>query len=140
MGTFYAVLTIISISGKAAIFFKKFIEYRKDNMQVVLPIDPHNHASPTPPIAVNPNNQPQRQRQLTNSQRWNQYLCGNSGTVTLLFAMFLIGQNICRYILNRYASAQLIDIFNQFLVCNVVPLLFYLTNDKLYQHVKSEIF
>ena len=111
-------------------------------MQVVLPIDPHNHASPTPPI-VNPNN-----NCGMNNQRWNHYLCGNSGTITLLLAMFLLiifNYTLSWWILdqlslNKEASTQLKGIFSQFSVCNVFPLILYLTNDKLYQHVKNEIF
>ena len=31
------------------------------------------------------------------------------------------------------------DIFDQFIYCNGIPLIFYLTNDKLYKHVENEI-
>ena len=107
---------------------------------------PHNHVSPTPPIIdspLHPNN-----NCGMNNQRWNHYLCGNSGTITLLLGLFLV--IVCNYTLNwwifdqlslnKEVKAQLIGIFNQFIACNGFPLIFYLTNDKLYQHVKNEIF
>ena len=142
MAIFYVVLIIICVSGKVAILLKKFNENRKDNIQV-LPIDPHNHVSPTPPIVdppLNPNN-----NCGMNNQRWNHYLCGNSGTITLLLALFLI--ILSHYILNWWIldqltlnneeSAQLIGIFYQFIFCNGIPLIVYLTNEKLYKHVKN---
>ena len=112
----------------------------------VLPIDPHNHGSPTPTI-VDPPLCPNNNFGM-NTQRWNHYLCGYSGTLSLLFALFLfIASNyilnwwiLPQLTLNKEASAQLIGIFNQFAACNCIPLIFYLTNDKLYQHVKNEIF
>ena len=114
----------------------------------MLPIDPHNHVSPTPPAPpiidppLNLNN-----KCGMNNQRWNHYLCGNSGTITLLLASFLI--ILSSYILNWWIldpltlnneeSFQLIDIFYQFIICNGIPLIVYLTNEKLYKHVKNEI-
>ena len=143
----YVVLITICLSGKAAILCKKFIENRKDNMQVLPILVPHNHVSSishAPPIIIptlHHNN-----NCGVNNQHWNHYLCGNSGTIILLFAMFLI--IVCNYMmnwwifdqsnLNKDTSAQMIRIFNQFIMCNVFPLMFYLTNDKLYQHVKNE--
>ena len=83
-----------------------------------------------------------------NNQRWNHYLCGNSGTITLLFALILFVAS--NYILNWFIldqltlskeqSAQLMGIFDQFIICNGIPLMVFLTNDKLYNHVKNEIF
>ena len=83
-----------------------------------------------------------------NNQRWNHYLCGNSGTITLLFALILFVAS--NYILNWFIldqltlskeqSAQLMGIFDQFIICNAIPLMVFLTNDKLYNHVKNEIF
>ena len=140
---FYAVLIIICVCGKAAILFKKFNEYRKDKIQV-LPID---RVSPTPPI-LDPPSQPNNNCGF-NNQRWNHYLCGNSGTIILLLALFLIiGCNystlnwwiLHQLTLNKEESAQLHGIFNQFIICNGIPLIVYLTNDKLYKHVKNEIF
>ena len=112
----------------------------------MLPIDPQNHASPIPPIVdppLHPNN-----NCGTNNQRWNHYLCGNSGTITLLLALFLI--ILSHYILNWWIldeltlsneeSAQLLGMFYQFIICNGIPLIVYLTNEKLYKYVKNEIF
>ena len=81
-----------------------------------------------------------------NNQRWNHYLCGNSGTITLLVVVFLI--ILCNYLnwwildqltLSNEESFQFIDTFYQFIVCNGIPLIVYLTNEKLYKHVKDEI-
>ena len=141
----YIVLITICVSGKAAILFKKFNENRKDKIQA-LPIDPHNHESPTPPI-VNPPLNPNNNCGM-NTQRWNHYLCGNSGTITLLLALFLI--LVSNYILNWWILDQLTlnneeieqlhGIFDQFIYCNGIPLIVYLTNEKLYKYVKNEIF
>ena len=105
------------------------------------------HVSPTPPI-VNPPLPSNNNCGIINNQRWNHYLCGNSGTITFLLALFLIV--VCNYILNWWLfdqltlnneeKSQLSGIFNQFIVCNGIPLIFYVTNDKLYQHVKNEFF
>ena len=83
-----------------------------------------------------------------NNQRWNHYLCGNSGSITLLLVMFFLV--ILNYMLNwlildelalnKEAAALLIGIFYEFISCNCIPLIFYLTNDKLYKNVKNEIF
>ena len=121
------------MSGKAAILFKKFNENRKDKIQV-LPITQHK-----PPTA--PNVDPS-----LNNQRWNYYLCGNSATITLLLALFLIlivSVNLVKRFFNE-ESAHMIGIFyyqyiTPFMLCNAVPLIVYLTNDKLYKHVKNEI-
>ena len=116
------------MSGKAAILFKKFNENRKDKIQV-LPII--QHKPPTAPI-VDPS---------LNNQRWNYYLCGNSATITLLLALFLIlivSVNLVKRFFNE-ESAHLIGIFYQFILCDGIPLIVYLTNDKLYKHVKNEI-
>ena len=105
----------------------------------MLPIDPQNHISPIPPIVdppLHPNN-----NCGTNNQRWNHYLCGNSGTITLLLSLFLM--LLSTYILigiYNEESAQLIGIFYQFMHCNGIPSIVYLTNEKLYKHVKNEIF
>ena len=121
------------MSGKAAILFKKFNENRKDKIQVLL-INQHK-----PPTA--PNVDPS-----LNNQRWNYYLCGNSATISLLLALFLIlivSVNLVKRFFNE-ESAHMIGIFyyqyiTPFMLCNAVPLIVYLTNDKLYKHVKNEI-
>ena len=118
MPSFYVVLIIICVSGKATILFKKFNENRKDKMQAATIVDPS-----------------------LNNQRWNYYLCGNSATITLLLALFLIlivSVNLVKRFFNE-ESAHLIGIFYQFILCDGIPLIVYLTNDKLYKHVKNEI-
>ena len=106
------------MSGKVAIFFKKFNENRMDKIQAAPIVDPS-----------------------LNNQRWNYYLCGNSATITLLLALFLIlivSVNLVKRFFNE-ESAHLIGIFYQFILCDGIPLIVYLTNDKLYKHVKNEI-
>ena len=117
-------------------------------MQVVPILVPHNHVSsisPTPPIII-PTLHFNNNCGL-NNQYWNHYLCGNSGTLLLFLLIFFL--QVFSYMwhrwildllnLNKDTSAQMIGIFNQFVTCNVIPLMFYLTNNKLYQHVKNEI-
>ena len=102
----------------------------------------HNHGSPIVEPPLHPNN-----NCGMNTQRWNHYLCGNSGTLSLLFALFLLVVSnytlnwwiLHKLTLNKKESAQLHGIFNQFIYCNGIPLIIYLTNDKLYKHVKNEI-
>ena len=75
-------------------------------------------------------------------------MCGNSGTITLLLALFII--LVSNYIrnwwildqltLNKEEAEHLFGIFDQFIYCNGIPLIVYLTNDKLYKHVKNEVF
>ena len=111
------------MSGKVAIFFKKFNENRMDKIQAAPLFDPS-----------------------LNNQRWNYYLCGNSATITLLLALFLIlivSVDFVKMFFNE-ESAHLIGIFyyqfvSPFILCNGVPLIVYLSNDKLYKHVKNEI-
>ena len=118
-------------------------------MQVLPILVPHNHVSsisPTPPIII-PTFHHNNNCRL-NNQHWNHYLCGYSGSIMFLFAMFLL--IVYNYMmnfwifdqlnLNKDTSVQMIVIFNQFIICIVIPLIFYLTNDKLYQHVKNEFF
>ena len=144
-----AVLITICLSGKVAILFKKFIENQNDNTQVLPILVPHNIVSSishTPPIIIPTSHQ--NNNFGMNNQHWNHYLCGNFGTTMLIFAMFLL--IVCNYMmgwwildllnLSKDTSVQMFGIFNQFIVCNVIPLVFYLTNDKLYQHVKNEFF
>ena len=105
-----------------------------------------DHVSPTPPI-VDPPSLPNNNCGF-NNQRWNHYLCGNSGTIILLLALFLIiGCNytlnwwiLHQLALNNEEKTQLLGIFNQFIICNGIPLIVYLTNEKLCKYVKNEIF
>ena len=141
---FYAILITICLSGKAAILCKKFIENRKDNMQVVPILVPHNQESSVPIIipTLHHNN-----NCGLNNKYWNHYLCGNSGTILLFLLIFVLQLFYFMWHwwildllnLNKDTSAQMIGIFNQFVTCNFIPLMFYLTNDKLYQYVKNEI-
>ena len=118
-------------------------------MQVLPILVPNNQVSsisPTLPI-INPTSHHNINCGL-NNQYWNLYLCGNSGTIMLL--LVILSLNVCYYLLNWWildvlnlskdTSAQIYGIFTQFIICNVIPLMFYLTNNKLYQHVKNEFF
>ena len=109
------------------------------------PIDQHDHVTHIPAVeqpTLHPNN-----NFRMNNKRWNHYLCGYSGTLSLLFALFLLVVSnytlnwwiLHQLTLNKEESAQLHGIFNQFIYCNGIPLIIFLTNDKLYKHVKNEI-
>ena len=93
---FYISLVTICVVGQTAIFFKKKYENRKDRVAVGI-------------VQVNillgiPNQQPQHQdpnnvTMCINNQRWNQYLCSNTGT--LLFVT-LGNDLIIKYLYNYF--------------------------------------
>ena len=137
----YIVLISIGVSGKAAILFKKFNMNRKHNMQVVPKAGPENRVSPKP-ANPNPPVRPNNSCGL-NTNRWNHYTCDYSGTITLLIALFLIfvSHHIFMYQLKltQEESAHLMGILQQFILCNGIPMIAYLKNDKLYKHIKTEL-
>ena len=113
----------------------------KHNMQVVPKAGPENHVSPKP---VNPNPPvPPNNSCGLNTSRWNHYTCDYSGTITLLIALFIIFVSHHIFMhqlkLTQEESAHLMGIFQQFILCNAIPMIAYLKNDKLYKHIKSEI-
>ena len=123
------VLITICVCGQTAVSIRKCVEHCKDkdvaNVQ----------------IAINQKNQ------AINNQRWNHLLCSNSGIMTIILAIFLVG--ISKYIqnwwivnyfkLNNVATTQYISMFDTFVYCVGIPITIYARNDKLYKHVKNEI-
>ena len=114
---------------------------RKHNVQVLTKAGPGNHLSPKP-ANPNPPVRPNNSCGL-NTNRWNHYTCDYSGTITLLIALFLIfvSHHIFMYQLKltQEESAHLMGILQQFILCNGIPMIAYLKNDKLYKHVKTEL-
>ena len=111
-------------------------------------LDQHNHASPSTHLNANPSTWQPNNNCGINNQRWNLFVCGHSGYLTLILACFstFITNDILNWLIldqlnfNKEAAAQLNGTFYQFICCNCVPLIGYLINDKLYQHVKTAIF
>ena len=115
--------------GQTAISIRKCIEHYKDkgvrNVQQ----------------AINENNQ------AINNQRWNHFLCSNSGTTTITM-IILIDLFLLRFILNwfsdhlelnRVETLQFRYMFYTIMYCVVIPIATYARNEKLYKHVKNEI-
>ena len=124
------MLITIGVCGQAAILFKKWNEYRKERKIA-------NNIQ----IPVNQNN-----NQQINNQRWNHHVCSNSGTITIIVVIFLVGilmyiQNwwILNQHLNKEEAMHLMEMLGPFLYCIGVPLTIYARNDKLYKHVKNEL-
>ena len=127
---FYIVLITICMCGQTAISIRKCKERRKDegvaNVQNV--IKPKNPA--------------------INNQRWNHVLCSNSGTITIvlvLFSALILDLFLSKYIqnwwnLNKVETIQFSYRVHTFVLCIGIPLAVYAINEKLYKHVKSEIF
>ena len=113
-----------------AISIRKCKEHRKDeevtNLQTT--IKPNNPA--------------------INTQRWNHLLCSNSGTISIvlvLFSALIIDLFLSKFvqswwILNKVETIQFSYRIHTFLFCIGIPLAIYAINEKLYKHVKSEIF
>ena len=120
--------------GQIAIFVKKFIEHQKDKIPVA---------------SINPNegNSPVSNTLVANNKRWNEYLCNNTGLFTILiflalmvtFLHFGLGEYI--FMKNLYEEDQrLLRYHFNGLIMNVfIPVCIYAMNDKLFNHVKTEI-
>ena len=79
---FYISLVTICVVGQTAIFFKKKYENRKDRVavgiaQVNIVLGIANQQQP----ASSQNQDPNNVTMCINNQRWNQYLCSNTGTL-----------------------------------------------------------
>ena len=82
-----------------------------------------------------------------NNKRWNQQVCGIYGYITLIITTLFIsssfvmvnsllkGSNI-----TTEEKAQIDDHLNEITIQIVVPVVIYVRNSKLRQHVKYEIF
>ena len=127
---FYVVLITICMCGQIAISIRKCKEHYKD--QGVANVQ----------NTINQNNQ------AINNQRWNHLLCSNSGTLTIFLVLFLvliIDLFLSKYIqnwwnLNKVETIQFSYRVHTFVLCIGIPLAVYAINEKLYKHVKSEIF
>ena len=116
---FYYFLMMICACGQIAIFLKKHIERSNDPIQ-----------------AKNVNN-----------QRWNDYICNNVSLITRIVLIFAIGMGarfVVLHIFNELSLSE--ELHEQFKIQSVqliqsviIPLFMYITNDKLFKHVKSEI-
>ena len=88
-----------------------------------------------------------KKNQSINNQRWNHFLCSNSGTTTITM-IILIDLFLLRFILNwfsdhlelnRVETLQFRYMFYTIMYCIVIPIATYARNEKLYKHVKNEI-
>ena len=88
-----------------------------------------------------------KKNQSINNQRWNHFLCSNSGT-TIITMIILIDLFLLRFILNwfsghldlnRVETLQFRYMFYTIMYCVVIPIVTYARNEKLYKHVKNEI-
>ena len=109
MKIFYISLVTICVVGQTAIFFKKKYENRKDRVAVGI-------------VQVNillgiPNQQPQHQdpnnvTMCINNQRWNQYLCSNTGTL-LFVSLGNYLKLLNRHVLTNYLLISQISMSNK---------------------------
>ena len=128
--------------GQIAIFVKKFIEHRKDRIRVAL-INPNLEKN-----EKNGDNSSVSNSMGANNKRWNDYLCNNTGFFAILF---LVAFLVCfwHFGLDQYLLTKNLDEedkrllkyhFINYLIINVViPASIYAKNDKLFNHVKTEI-
>ena len=88
-----------------------------------------------------------KKNQSINNQRWNHFLCSNSGT-TIITMIILIDLFLLRFILNWFSDhldlnkvekLQFRYMFYTIMYCVVIPIAIYARNEKLYKHVKVEI-
>ena len=118
---FYYCLIIICTCGQLAIFIKKRIEHKID------PIQPN-------PIQAN-------------NQQWNNYICSNLYLIFLFIFLIAVavGSPFISVIIFNYSNLSeedLIQLKFQSLQCVYsvfVPLIMYVKNYKLFNHVKTEI-
>ena len=90
---------------------------------------------------INQNNQ------SINNQRWNNFLCSNSGSITIVLVLFLvlmIDLFLSRYIqnwwiLNKVETLQVSYTFYTFVFSVGIPSAIYARNEKLYKYVENEI-
>ena len=96
---------------------------------------------------ANVQNARNQNNQAINNQRWNHFLCSNSGTTTITM-IILIDLFLLRFILNwfsdhlelnRVETLQFRYMFYTIMYCVVIPIATYARNEKLYKHVKNEI-
>ena len=138
-------LIIICTCGQIAITVKKRIEYKRDLAHVrhvqaqlsdcLKPDDPQGTKS------TKTNNK-------LNNQKWNEDFCSNSEIIVLLLIFFLMGVSatILQWAifygsnLSEEEKAQYKYHFFQLLKDVLLPVFIYLWHDKLFKHVKTELF
>ena len=136
--SFYTSLLIICTIGQIAIFVKKHIEKRKDKIRLTfisqnLEKKKENNSSSKP--------------WKNNNKRWNDYLCDNAGLFVILLVIALMaflwnpfGQYISLGDLDENTQ-NILKLDIQYLILTVViPSCVYAKNDKLFNHVKTEVF
>ena len=118
------------MSGQMAISIRKCKEHCKDEE------------------VTNLQNAKNQNNQAINTQRWNHLLCSNSGTISIVLVLFLaliidlfLSKNIQNWlILSKVETIQFSYTIDTFVFCVGIPVAIYARNEKLYKHVKSEIF
>ena len=118
---FYYCLITICTCGQLAIFIKKRIQHNID---------------PIEPIPIQANN-----------QQWNNYICSNLHLIFLfIFVIALVvGSPFISVIIFNCSNLSEEDLIQlkfqslQLIECVFVPLIMYMKNYKLFNHVKTEI-
>ena len=126
--------------GQTAIFIKKFINYRKNHLQIALIFQNQ--------LQENNNSDAQNPRSLRNNQRWNDNVCSILEYFLLIisiFLMFLLHNKkfMKRFVfvglnLNELEELQLKNSYNQLILNVFIPIIMYAKNKKLFKHVKTE--
>ena len=133
-------MVTICLTFQSAIFIKKIKENRKDRQikQISLSINEKDHTA----AAENANTQT-----CFNNQRWNDQVCGIYGYFFLLITTLFISSSFV--IMNSLLKgsnitteekAQIDDHLKEITIQIVVPVVIYVRNSKLRQHVKYELF
>ena len=153
-------MIIICTSGQIAIWTKKHVEHKRDQVQLVqiTPIrhfqDKWNHGlEPDEPHLRNESDQNPKSIKINkkllkiNNQKWNEHFCSNSGIILLLIIVFLIGScaTILQWVvfngsdLTEELKTQFKYHILQLISTVLIPIFIYLKHGKLYKHVKTEI-
>ena len=135
---FYTSLIIICTIGQTAIFAKKLIEKRKDKIRLTL-INQN--------LEKNKENNSLSKPLKNNNKRWNDYLCNNAGLFVIIIVVALMaflwnpfGQYISLGNLDENTQ-NILKLEIQYLILTVaIPAYVYAKTDKLFNHVKTEIF
>ena len=122
------------IIGQTAIIIKKQIEHQRDRIAL----------GRIRNQIQEPNANAVSSTRCLNNQRWNQYICSNSGTILLVLVIFLISINFKFYMLNysnlnEHEKLILQNLVFVGIILNLgIPLYMYAKNNKLLKHVKSK--
>ena len=88
-----------------------------------------------------------KKNQSINNQRWNHFLCSNSGSIAIVLVLFLvvmIDLFLSKYIknwwiLNKVETLQVSYTFYTFVFSVGIPSAIYARNEKLHKYVKKGI-